>query len=377
MWSKRHLKGLIVESDARNVDGIYSDDDVIGVATNKSLISTKANLDGVDLRKYKLLPPGYFAFVADTSRRGDKMALAYNDTDRTYIVSTWYVVFFVADMAKDILSPDYLYMFFNRPEFDRYTRFSSWGSAREYFWFTDMEDIELTIPDLPTQEKYVAIYKSMVANQQSYERGLEDLKLVCEGYIDKLKACLPHERIGEYIALSEQRNDEGKYTVDDVRGVSIEKRFIETKANMQGVNLKPYYVIKPDAFAFVTVTSRNGEKISLAHNGSNDTYICSSSYVVFTCTNTKKLLPRYLRLFFERSEFNRYVRFNSWGSARETFDFSDMQDVRIPIPDISIQTALADLFDTYLNRRTINEKLKTQLNAMCPILIRGSLSDGG
>ena len=377
MWSKRHLKGLIVESDARNVDGIYSDDDVIGVATNKSLISTKANLDGVDLRKYKLLPPGYFAFVADTSRRGDKMALAYNDTDRTYIVSTWYVVFFVADMAKDILSPDYLYMFFTRPEFDRYTRFSSWGSAREYFWFTDMEDIELTIPDLPTQEKYVAIYKAMQANQRSYERGLEDLKLVCEGYIDKLKACLPHERIGEYIALSEQRNDEGKYTVDDVRGVSIEKRFIETKANMQGVNLKPYYVIKPDAFAFVTVTSRNGEKISLAHNGSNDTYICSSSYVVFTCTNTKKLLPRYLRLFFERSEFNRYVRFNSWGSARETFDFSDMQDVRIPIPDISIQTALADLFDTYLNRRTINEKLKTQLNAMCPILIRGSLSDGG
>lgn len=71
------------------------------------------------------------------------------------------------------------------------------------------------------------------------------------------------------------------------------------------------------------------------------------------------------------------MRFNSWGSARETFDFSDMQDVRIPIPDISIQTALADLFDTYLNRRTINEKLKTQLNAMCPILIRGSLSDGG
>lgn len=376
MSCKRYWLGDLIDlCNEKNTTGSYTLSDVRGISIQKNFIETKANMEGVSLSPYLLVKPDDFAYVTVTSRNGEKITLAHNTTSDTFIVSSSYVVFRVR--KKNILSSDYLFIFFNRPEFDRYARTNSWGSARETFNWEDMCDIELDLPDLPTQEKYVAIYKAMQANQQSYERGLEDLKLVCEGYIDKLKACLPLERIGEYIALSEERNDEGKYTLDDVRGVSIEKRFIETKANMQGVNLKPYYVVRPDAFAFVTVTSRNGEKISLAHNSSNDTYICSSSYVVFTCTDKEKLLPRYLRLFFERSEFDRYARFNSWGSARETFDFSDMQDVRIPIPDIGVQTALADLFDAYLNRRTINERLKAQLNAMCPILIRGSLSDGG
>ena len=292
-------------------------------------------------------------------------------------VSHLYIVFYLNDCGKEIIDPEYLFMYFRRNEFYREVTFRNFGSQRPEFNFVDMSNIHIPLPPLPVQQKYVAIYKAMQANQQSYERGLEDLRLVCESYIDKLRNELPHERIGDYIALSEECNDEGLYTLENVRGVSIEKRFIETKADMQGVNLKPYYVVYPDAFAYVTVTSRNGEKISLAHNASKDTYICSSSYVVFNCTNTEKLLPRYLRIFFERSEFNRYARYNSWGSARETFDFSEMQDVRIPIPDITVQTALAELFDTYLVRRAINEKLKKQLSAMCPILIRGSLSDGG
>ena len=373
--NKVKLGQFIKQSDSRNSELLFGEDAVVGISTQKDLIPTKANLNGVSLSSYKIVKPNEFVYVPDTSRRGDKIALALNTTNSTFLVSSIYTVFYVDD--TDRLLSDYLFMFFNRTEFDRYARTNSWGSARETFNWEDMCDIELDLPDLPTQEKYVAIYKAMQANQQSYERGLEDLRLVCEGYIDKLRTELPHERIGDYIALSEERNDEEVYTLENVRGVSIEKRFIETKADMQGVNLKPYYVVRPDAFAYVTVTSRNGEKISLAHNASKDTYICSSSYVVFTCTNTEKLLPRYLRIFFERSEFNRYARFHSWGSARETFDFSDMQDVRIPIPDIDVQTALADLFDVYLNRRAINERLKAQLNAMCPILIRGSLSDGG
>lgn len=303
-------------------------------------------------------------------------SIALNTLFDKAMCSSLYEVFYVD--KTDIVLPEYLNIYIKRSEFARRCWYEAIGSARNYFRVSALSEFEIELPDIATQQKYVAIYKAMQANQQSYERGLEDLRLVCEGYIDKLRTELPHERIGDYIALSEERNnDEEVYTLENVRGVSIEKRFIETKADMQGVNLKPYYVVRPDAFAYVTVTSRNGEKISLAHNASKDTYICSSSYVVFTCTNTEKLLPRYLRIFFERSEFNRYARYNSWGSARETFDFSEMQDVRIPIPDIATQTALSELFDTYLARRTINEKLKKQLSAMCPILIRGSLSDGG
>lgn len=373
--SKRRLKGLIEYSDLRNFDGLYGENDVMGVSTDKRMFPTRADLDGVNLHNYKLLSPGSFAYVADTSRRGDKIALAYNDTDKTYIVSTWYVVFKVCDCAKNIIIPEYLFLYFNRAEFDRYARTNSWGSAREYFWFEDMEDIEIELPDLLTQQKYVDTYNAMVANQQAYERGLEDLKLTFEGYMDNLRRQHTHERIGTYIELVETANDNLRYGIDNVMGISIEKKFIPTKANMTSVNLKPYYVIQPNEFAYVTVTSRNGGKLSIALNDSNDTYICSSSYVVFKSKDVEKLWPQYLMLYFTRSEFDRYARFCSWGSARETFDWSEMQEVKIPIPDIKIQKAIANIYSVYIERKDINKQLKKQIGDISPILIRGSLEE--
>ena len=161
-----------------------------------------------------------------------------------------------------------------------------------------------------------------------------------------------------------------------VRGVSIEKKFIDTKADMTNVNLKPYYVVKKNEFAYVTVTSRNGEKISLALNDSNENVICSSSYIVFRSLDENKLLPQYLMLYFSRSEFNRYARFNSWGSARETFTFDDMCNVEIPIPDISVQKAIADIYKVYTTRKQINEQLKEQIKNVCPILVKGAVEEG-
>lgn len=375
--NKKSLKGLIECSDLRNINGEYTEKDVMGVSTDKRMFPTKANLDGVNLLNYKLFPPGSFAYVADTSRRGDKIALAYNDTKNTYIVSTWYVVFKICDDARKIILPDYLFMYFNRAEFDRYARINSWGSAREYFLFSDMEDIIIEIPSISAQKRYIQVYKALVANQQSYERGLEDLKLLCDGYIEDLRRKLPSETIGKYIELSELTNDCLEYGINDVRGISIEKKFIETKANMDGVSLKPYLLIRPDEFAFVTVTSRNGEKISVALNDSEKTFICSSSYVVFKSKDIEKLLPQYLMLFFTRSEFDRYARFHSWGSARETFDWSEMCSIKIPIPDIGIQKAIAEMYTVYNTRKKINEQLKAQIKDICPILIRGSLENGG
>ena len=216
----------------------------------------------------------------------------------------------------------------------------------------------------------------MVANQQSYERGLEDLKLVCDGYIEDLRRRMPCEKIGKYIELSENTNSEQLYGIDDVRGISIEKKFIETKADMAGVNLDPYLMVKPNEFAYVTVTSRNGERISIALNESEETYLCSSSYIAFRSKDEDVLLPQYLMLFLARNEFDRYTRFNSWGSARETFEWNDMCNVEIPIPDIKVQQAIAEVFAVYNMRKSINEKLKEQIKDICPILIKGSVEEG-
>ena len=287
--SKYKLGDLIQLSTDSNVSGAYSISNVRGISIQKKFIETKANMDGVPLSSYLLVQPRSFAYVTVTSRNGGKISLAFNDSSNTYIVSSTYVVFDVE--RTDLLDADYLFMYLNRPEFDRYARFNSWGSARETFNWEDMCDVRIELPSLPAQKKYVAIYKAMVANQQSYERGLEDLKLVCDGYIEDLRRSMPCEKIGPYIELVETTNSERRYGIDDVRGVSIDKKFIDTKADMTDVNLEPYLIVHPNEFAYVTVTSRNGEKISIALNDSKDDYICSSSYVAFRCKDINALLP--------------------------------------------------------------------------------------
>ena len=362
---------FIAESDKRNSDGKLDENAVVGISTQKELIRTKANLAGVNLSSYKLLPPMSFAYVPDTSRRGEKIALAYNTTEETFLISSIYVVFYVSDTGS--LDPYYLYMYFKRPEFDRNSRFNSWGSARETFNWEDMCDIDIELPDLPTQQKYVAIYKAMVANQQSYERGLEDLKLVCDGYIEDLRRKMPSEKIGKYLIWSDQRNSCG-LPVDAVRGLSTGKEMISTKADMDGVGLENYKTVKPGQIAYVPDTSRRGDKISLGFNNTEDSYLVSSISTVFG-TNTERLIPEYLMLFLTRTEFDRYARFHSWGSARETFDWGEMCDVQIPIPDVQVQKAIAEIFAVYNVRKRINEQLKAQIKDICPILIKGSLEE--
>lgn len=351
-------------------------DDVRGVNNLKKLMATKADLNGRDLSKFQIVYPGEFVFNHRTSRNGSKFSIAYNDGETPVICTEDYVVFRIKEEAKTFLAAEWLYMYFNRPEFDRYVITNSWGSSTEFYNWEDLCDIELDLPPFPIQSKYVDVYKSMVANQQSYENGLEDLKLLCDDYIEDLRRKMLCEPIGKYLELVDARNEDLEYGLESVRGISIEKKFIETKADMKDVNLRPYLLIRPNDFAYVTVTSRNGEKISIAINDSESTYICSSSYIVFRSKDRERLLPQYLMLYFSRPEFNRYARFNSWGSARETFDWSEMKNVQIPIPDIKIQKAIAEIFTVYNTRKRINEQLKAQIKDICPILIRGSLEEG-
>ena len=370
---KYKLGDLIYQIDARNKDGIYRVEDVKGISIKKEFIETKAKMEGVSVSPYKIVNPNTFAYVTVTSRNSNKITLAYNGTENTYIVSSSYIVFEVS--KPKILNSEYLFIFFNRPEFDRYTRFNSWGSARETFTWDDMCDIEIELPPIKIQKKYVAVYKSMLKNQEVYEKGLEDLKLVCDATIEKLRREMPSKKIKDYIQPLDDRNNKGLYDVNNVKGLSIQKEFIETKANLRGVSLSSYKVVKPESFAYVTVTSRNSNKITMAYNRTDDTYIVSSSYIVFNISKPELLNPEYLFMFFERSEFDRYTRFHSWGSARETFAWDDLVEVEIPMPDIKIQKSIVDIYNAYITRMEINEKLKEQIKDICPVLIKGSLEE--
>ena len=359
--------------EVTNSDFEFGLDDVRGVNNLKQLMPTKADISDRDLAKFQIVYPGEFVFNHRTSRNGSKFSIAYNDGDKAVICTEDYVVFRIKEESKQTVLAEWLYMYFNRPEFDRYVITNSWGSSTEFYNWEDICAVELNLPPYPVQWKYAAIYKAMLANQQSYERGLEDLKLVCDGYIEDLRRKMLCKEIGPYLSESDLRNDIG-LTVDSVRGLTTSKELIPTKADMDGVGLSNYKVVKPGQIAYVPDTSRRGGKISLGFNDTKETCLVSSISIVFE-TKRKFLLPEYLMLFLTRREFDRYARFNSWGSARETFDWSEMCGVKIPIPDIKIQKAIADIYSVYITRKRINEQLKTQIRDICPILIKGAMGE--
>lgn len=368
---KVKLGDLLELCDERNSDLKYDLSYVRGISTKKEFIITKADMTGVKLDNYKIVFPGEIAYVSDTSRRGDKISLAINRNSFPILVSTISTVF---KTNSSVLLSDYIMLYFSRAEFDRYSRFNSWGSARETFSWQEMCDIDIELPPIDVQKKYVDIYLAMLANQRAYEQGLDDLKLVCDAYIEDLRRKMPSEEIGKYLILSDRRNDLN-LSVDFVRGLATSKEMIETKADMDEVKLDNYKVVLPTQIAYVSDTSRRADKMSLGYNNTESPVLVSSISIVFG-TNTDYLLPDYLMLFLTRSEFDRYARFNSWGSARETFSWEEMCSVKIPIPPIEVQKSIAELYKVYNQRKEINEKLKAQIKDICPILVKGSIDEG-
>ena len=366
--TKYKLGNLICLCDERNSALEYTLDDVKGISIQKVFIETKADMSDVSLGPYYLVKPDDFAYVTVTSRNGEKITLAHNDTDKTYIVSSSYVVFHIS--KPNIVLSDYLFMYFNRPEFDRYARFNSWGSARETFSWEDMCDIDIELPDISVQQKYVDVYNAMLANQRSYEQGLEDLKLVCDGYIEELRRIIPSEEIKPYIGELNERNI--MRNIDTVKGVVNSGLFADTKADMTGIDISNYKIVRKGQFAY------NPSRINLGSIAllRDKDCVVSPMYVVFEVTNREKLLPEYLMLWYERKEFQRSTLFYATGSVRDTFGFDVMQEVKIPIPDIKTQQYIVNIYVAYQLRREINERLKAQIKDLCPILIKGSIEEG-
>lgn len=368
--TKYKLGDLIEQRDERNEEAVYSLNDVKGISIQKIFIETKANMEGVSLKPYKIVKPDDFAYVTVTSRNGEKITLAHNTTEDTYIVSSSYEVFRIK--RKELLLSDYLFMYFNRPEFDRYSRFNSWGSARETFSWEDICDISIELPSIEIQQKYVDIYNAMLENQNSYERGLNDLKLVCDAYIENLRKQLPSEKVGNYLSEIRNKNEIGLNLKN--RSVSNTKVFIDAKdAVVSGVDTHQYLIVEKGDFAYNTVTTRNADKLSIALN-KEERCLVSPIYTSFRVTEDK-LLPEYLLLWFQRSEYDRYARFDSWGSAREIFAFETLAETEIPIPEATIQQSIVDILLACEERRKLHEQLKAQIKDICPILIKGSIEE--
>jgi len=360
------LGDYIEQCDERNTAG--NNYPVIGINRDKTFMPTVANLDGVDIAKYKVITKGMFVFSGMQTGRDICIRIGLYGDEQPALISPAYTTFIIND-EKEIL-PEYFFMYFNRAESDRYGWFISDSSVRANLDWPRFLDIEIPLPSPAEQQKVVNVWKAFWEIKEQNEAKAAPLMQVCQSYIQELKQKYPLQEIGPYIEEYDERNSDETYDINDVRGISIEKKIIDTKANMDGVKLTPYKIFKANTFCYVTVTSRNGEKVTLSLNNDNKNYIVSSSYITFIINNELRVLPNFLYLWFCRSEFDRYARFNSWGSARETFSFDDMKRCKIPLPPIDIQQAIVNIYKCANEAKQIAEEADRLSREVCPALLQ-------
>lgn len=172
---------------------------------------------------------------------------------------------------------------------------------------------------------------------------------------------MEYKVLGDYINLVDLRNRE--LGITNLLGVSIEKRFIPSIANIVGTDLSNYKVVKNGQFAYGPVTSRNGEKISIALLNGEDCII-SSSYTVFEVVRKDELDSEYLMLWFSRPEFDRYARYRSHGSVREIFGWDEMCAVELPVPDIEKQRKIVKAYKTITDRIALKKRINDNLESL-------------
>lgn len=181
------------------------------------------------------------------------------------------------------------------------------------------------------------------------------------------------KRLGDYIRPVDVRNRDLKVT--RLLGVSITKEFMPSIANIVGTDLSAYKVVTKGQFAYGSVTSRNGDKISVALLDGYDDAIISQAYTVFEVVDKNALDPEYLMMWFRRPEFDRYARFHSHGSAREVFDWEEMCEVQVPVPAIEKQREIVAEYNTLATRIETNKKLIATLEQTAQTLYRHTFID--
>lgn len=363
--------GSLIETfDRRNICGL--DYPFYGINKDKTFMPTVADINNLDNTNYKIVEEGDFVFSGMQTGRDICIRIALYDKKEPILLSPAYTTFRIKDENK--ILPQYLFIQFNRFEMDRYGWFLSDGSIRSNLDWDRFCDIRIPLPSIEIQKELVATYNGLKSLAEQNEALIEPLSNACEAFIVDCKAKYPEVELSngqdDYIEICDERNSESKYTLEDVRGISIQKKLIPTKADMKDVSLTPYKLLKPYEFSYVTVTSRNGGKISLAMNDTDNTYLVSSSYENFRCKDCNKLIPEYLYLLLSRSEFDRYARFNSWGSARETFDWSELCRVKIPLPPLKVQQSIVDLYKCLEEAKKIASEAREKLKTLCPALVQ-------
>lgn len=363
--TKIKIGNLITDFNIKNTDNI--DYPFYGINIDKEFMPSVASTDSVDRSKYKIVKKGVFVFSGMQTGRDCCIRIAMYEKDDIVLVSPAYTTFTVTSPA---IIPEYLFMYFRSNEKDRYGAFLSDGSIRSNLDWDVFCDIEIELPSIEIQRKYVEIYKGMVENQAAYETGLEDLKLVCDGYIDKLKNMNAKVKIGNYIEQIDNRN---KHNLSyKFSGLSMENYFIESIADSNELDFSKYKIVQPNEYGAVLMKVGRDCRLTIARNTSQENLLISPAYYTF---KTHDIMPEYFMANVNRSEFERRGWFSCDSSARGSLSWDLFANLEIPYVSEKDQRIISNLYSVMIERNEINNKLKQLIRNICPVLIKGAVEE--
>lgn len=350
--------------DCRNTNSEITN--LLGINITKNFMPSVANVSETDLSRYKVIKKGQFAYSAMQVGRDETIRLALYLEDEPAIISPAYLV--IESKNTQELLPEYMMMWFQRPESDRYGWFISDASVRASLDWERLCDIKIPIPTLAEQQKYVAIYQSVLDQQKSYENSLTDLQLVCDSYLETQKND-NLQPIGSLVELVDLRNTNGE--ISNLLGINVNKQFMPSKAKITESNLVNYKIIKKGQFAYSAMQVGRDETVRVVLYPHNAPAIISPAYSVFQVKSNIEVLPEFLMLWFYRSEFNRLGWFISDSSVRASLEWDRFCDIKIPVPSIGKQQAIVNIYNALQSRKAINKQLKESIKPLCPVLMRG------
>lgn len=344
--------------------------EISGINLEQGFIPTVADMNGIDKSKYKLVPSECFACNLMHIGRDVKIPIAYNYTHETIAVSPAYYVFKIKENEKGNILGYYLEMLLTRSEFGRLAWFHTDSSIRGNLVTDELNDIQIALPDIDAQRELVDTYSGLKALAEQNEALIKPLTEACQAYIVDCKKKYPEVELNGYIEEVNEKNSEGKYT--DVLGLSTLKQFREPNSRVDKNELRGYKIVYNNCFAYVPTTDT--WKVFACALNKGSTIVVSPIYCVFRVANPV-LLSEYLSIIFQPKEFDRYVRYNSWGSARENFNFSELRNVRIPLPPPEVQQAIVDVYNCAEEAKKIASEAREKMKMLCPALVQRAINN--
>jgi type I restriction enzyme, S subunit len=359
----KKIGSIIEEVNLKNLNLTYKN--LLGLNANKEFMPSVANQEGLDLTKYRVITQKNFAINLMQVGRDELLRVALYHDKKNSIISSAYKIFKVINEEEVI--PEFLMMNFQKKEFDRFCWFISDSNIRSALEWDRFCNIEIKVPNYTDQKNLVIIYKSILEKKEKAKKNILKLKKILNNFFLSTKGL--KNQLGKFISESVERNT-GNLSKNYL-GISIKKKFIKSRLDQETFSsIDKHKVIKKDYFAFITTTSRNGEKISIAML-EDELAIVSATYVVFNINDTNKLREKYLMLYFKENEFDRYARYHSWGSARETFGWDDMKKVRLHLPSVEKQDSIIELGNIVSSYEELIKKYDTMIKKICPIFLKG------